>query len=141
MTPRKCLVSALVSGVLFALGLGLSGMADAANVLAFLDVTGDWDPALALVMAGAVTTYALAFRLVRRRRAPLWASSFDVPGTQAIDRRLLLGAAIFGVGWGMSGLCPGPALVNLASGATGILAFVVAMAAGSALYRITTDSR
>jgi uncharacterized membrane protein YedE/YeeE len=141
VTPRKCLVSALVSGLLFALGLGLSGMADAAKVLGFLDVTGDWDPALALVMVGAVTTYAIAFQLLRRRRRPLWAQSFDVPANRAIDRRLLAGAALFGIGWGMSGLCPGPALVNLASGATGILAFVAAMAAGSALYRITTDGR
>ena len=141
MAQRRRLGAAFIAGVLFAVGLGVSGMTDAANVVGFLDVTGDWKPALALVMVGAIAVYAVAFRLASRRSGPIWAPRFDLPARRVIDRPLVLGAALFGVGWGMAGLCPGPALVNLASGATEILAFVAAMATGGALYRMTTENR
>jgi uncharacterized membrane protein YedE/YeeE len=117
---------AFVAGVIFAAGLGLSGMTDPRNVLAFLDVTGAWDPSLALVMAGAIGVHALVAHRVR----PAPASA----ATARIDRRLILGAALFGLGWGVAGFCPGPAIVSLASFAPATLAFVAAMVAGMLLF-------
>ena len=121
------------AGVLFALGLGISGMTHPEKIIAFLDVTGAWDPSLALVMGGAVVTYAALYRAICRRSAPLFASGFAIPTRTEIDTRLLLGAAVFGVGWGLGGFCPGPALVALASGSPAVLAFVASMLAGMVL--------
>lgn len=121
-------------GLVFALGLGLSGMTMPSKVIGFLDVTGAWDPSLAFVMGGAVTVFAVIYRLARRRRAPLFGGSFAEP-PRAIDRKLLLGAAIFGVGWGLSGVCPGPGFVSLASGAWAPVIFVASMFAGMAIVR------
>jgi uncharacterized membrane protein YedE/YeeE len=121
-------IGALVSGLLFGLGLILSGMVDPAKVLNFLDVAGTWDPSLAFVMAGAIGVAAPGFWLVRRRTAPLADVAFHVPPADApIDRKLVIGAAVFGVGWGLAGFCPGPALVSLPLAAPGTLAFVAAM--------------
>ena len=135
---------AFACGLLFALGLGLSGMTQPSKVLAFLDVLGAWDPSLALVMAGAIAVHLPLSRLRRRAlQAPAdgigcAADDSDADGTGTlIDRRLVIGAAMFGVGWGLSGYCPGPAIVSLASGATGVLVFVGAMLVGVALYRRT----
>ena len=121
-------IGALVSGLLFGIGLILSGMVDPAKVLNFLDVAGTWDPSLAFVMAGAIGVAAPGFWLVRRRAAPLADPVFRVPPADApIDRRLLVGAAVFGIGWGLAGFCPGPALVSIPLAAPGTLAFVAAM--------------
>jgi uncharacterized membrane protein YedE/YeeE len=126
---------AFLSGAIFAIGLGVSGMTRPAKVLGFLDVTGAWDASLAFVMLGAIGLGVVGYRLVLRRGGPVLGGELDVPRRQDVDRRLLLGAAIFGVGWGLAGYCPGPALVSLASGHVGVIAFVAAMIAGQAVER------
>ena len=118
---------AFAVGVLFAVGLGISGMTHPSKVLAFLDLTGDWDPSLAFVMGGGVLVNFIVFRLALRRGAPLLAPSFSLSPTSPVDAPLILGAIIFGIGWGIGGFCPGPALVSLAGGATPVIAFVAAM--------------
>lgn len=116
-------------GLLFALGLGIGGMTRPEKVVGFLDVAGEWDPTLAFVMAGALAVALPAFPLVLRRPAPLAEARFAVPaGHRPIDRRLLLGATVFGIGWGMAGYCPGPAIVGLVTGQSWV--FVVFMALG-----------
>lgn len=127
-------VVAFVTGLVFALGLGLSGMTDPAKVLAFLDLAGAWDPRLMFVLGGATGLYLAVAPLVLRRRRPLLAPHFSLPTRRDLDPRLLSGAALFGVGWGLVGLCPGPALVDLAGGAPDILLFVAAMFAGMFLF-------
>jgi uncharacterized membrane protein YedE/YeeE len=126
-------VAAFVAGALFATGLVVSGMTRPDKVLAFLDVLGHWDASLLLVMAGAIAVHALAYRLVLRRGSPLFDVRFHVPARRDIDLRILLGAAIFGIGWGIAGYCPGPALVSAAGGAVAPVVFVLAMAAGMLL--------
>ncbi|MFG1422313.1 DUF6691 family protein [Roseixanthobacter liquoris] len=128
------LVPAL-AGLIFGLGLVVSGMANPAKVLNFLDIAGAWDPSLAFVMGGAVAVTAAGYRWVLAWRKPLFATRFQVPTRRDIDARLLVGAAIFGLGWGLSGLCPGPALTSLGLAAPGVLAFVPAMVAGMAAAR------
>ena len=128
-------VLAAIAGVLFGAGLLLSGMAESKNVLAFLDVGGAWDPRLAFVMIGAIGVHAIGYRLIVGRPRPLHDARFHVPTETAIDARLLAGAAIFGVGWGISGFCPGPALVSAAGGVTSAIVFVAAMLLGSFLSR------
>lgn len=126
----------LLSGGLFALGLTLGGMTNPANVAAFLDVAGAWNPALALVMGGAIGVYA-PLRLLLRRRGAAWGAAPEVPVYgERLQPATLLGAAIFGVGWGLSGYCPGPALAALGTGNLGALTFVGAMVAGIAGYRL-----
>jgi uncharacterized membrane protein YedE/YeeE len=120
---------AFASGLVFGAGLLVSGMTRPAKVIAFLDPLGAWDPSLALVMAGAVAVYALAAR--SRPRAPLAAPLFTAPPPPRIDRSLVAGAAIFGVGWGLAGYCPGPSLVSLATGGAGVLVFVGGMLLGN----------
>jgi hypothetical protein len=122
--------AALVSGLLFGVGLFISGMMNPAKVLGFLDVAGAWDPSLAFVMGGALGVNALAFALTRRRARPLFAETFSLPSLLEVDRQLLTGSALFGVGWGLVGLCPGPALASLLRGEPAIYAFVAAMALG-----------
>jgi uncharacterized membrane protein YedE/YeeE len=124
------LLAAGAAGALFGAGLLVSGMTQPARVLAFLDVTRRWDPRLALVMAAAVLVYALAYRRIRRRGAPWLGPQLHLPAPGAIDPPLVLGAALFGVGWGLAGLCPGPAFVSAASGSVPALAFAAAMLAG-----------
>jgi uncharacterized membrane protein YedE/YeeE len=123
----------LLAGLIFGCGLILSGMADPAKVLNFLDLAGHWDPSLAFVMGGAVIVTAIGYRLTFRRAKPVLDSSFRVPVTREIDRQLVLGAAIFGAGWGLVGLCPGPALVSIMLASPAIFAFVPAMLIGVAL--------
>lgn len=122
----KILVAA-IAGLLFGLGLALSNMMDPAKVLSFLDVAGHWDPSLILVMGGALGVTLPGFWLVLKRPHPLLDKQFYLPSAYQIDKRLLLGASLFGVGWGLSGLCPGPAIAGLASGRLDILAFVVSL--------------
>lgn len=133
-------VAALASGALFGVGLAMSGMTDARRVLGFLDVFGDFDPTLLFVLGGAVTATAILFRFVLRRGSPLLASTFHLSSLRRIDRRLLAGAAIFGVGWGIAGYCPGPVLAGLGLGSREALWFVPAMIAGMLLHRIVNRS-
>lgn len=119
-----------LAGLVFGLGLIVSGMADPAKVQNFLDLAGAWDPSLAFVMGGAVVATFLGYRLVWRRPAPVLNASFDIPASRAIDGQLLTGAALFGIGWGIGGFCPGPALTALPLLAPGTLAFVPAMILG-----------
>jgi uncharacterized membrane protein YedE/YeeE len=104
---------ALLSGILFGAGLALSHMIDPNKVLNFLDVTGHWDPSLLFVMIGAVSVAMIAFRFILKRSAPLWSTSFQLPQKKSLDLQLISGAAIFGIGWGMSGYCPGPSVTGL----------------------------
>lgn len=127
---------AFASGVLFALGLGISGMTLPARVVGFLDVAGAWDPSLAFVMIGAIGVHFFLVRAALRRQAPIFGGRFALPTRKDIDARLLLGAAIFGVGWGLGGLCPGPGLVSLASGAASPFIFVAAMMVGMQIARL-----
>ncbi len=129
--------AALVSGLLFGLGLAMSGMTDARRVLGFLDVAGDFDPTLLFVLGGAVATTLVMFRLVLARARPLFADAFRLPTARRIDAPLLAGAAIFGIGWGLAGYCPGPGLAGLGAGAVEALWFVPAMVAGLLLQRAT----
>lgn len=121
---------AFAAGLLFALGLGIGGMTQPAKVIGFLDVAGDWDPSLAFVMGGALLVYAVVARLALARPAPLLESKFFVPTRRDIDRPLVIGAVLFGAGWGLAGYCPGPALVSLGSGRASVLVFVAAMLLG-----------
>lgn len=131
------LLAALASGLLFGAGLALGGMTNPAKVLGFLDVTGAWDPSLAFVMGGALAVNALAYALTRKRAKPLFADAFALPTKRELDARLLGGAALFGVGWALVGLCPGPALASLARGEGEVFAFVAAMCAGMLAQRST----
>jgi uncharacterized protein len=131
----KRLASALLAGVLFAIGLGLSGMTDPNKVLGFLDVAGHWDPSLGLVMAAALAVHVGAAQWGLRAQKPLWAPAFSLPPYTTIDARLLAGSVIFGLGWGMSGFCPGPVLVDLVAPSAGVVTFVMAMLAGMFVAR------
>lgn len=126
---------ALVAGLIFGAGLGLSGMTKPAKVIGFLDLTGRWDASLAFVMVGAIGVYAIASRLILRRAAPLEDDRFHLPTSSAIDARLLVGAALFGIGWGIAGYCPGPVIVGLGSKQMAPLVFVGAMLLGMLAHR------
>lgn len=134
MTLRP-LVS-LVSGTLFGAGLAVGTMTNPVRVRGFLDVFGDWDPTLAFVMGGAVLVMGIAWRIQPRLKRPIFADGFSLPDRRDLDGRLLLGAAIFGVGWGIAGLCPGPAFAGLAMAPLPALVFVAAMLAGMAAARL-----
>ncbi|MFM7084109.1 MAG: DUF6691 family protein [Hyphomicrobium sp.] len=124
------LLANLILGLLFGFGLLLSGMTDPAKVQNFLDIAGTWDPSLAFVMGGAILVTATGYALVRRRKGPLLEPSFQIPNIQKVDRRLILGSALFGIGWGLGGFCPGPALTSLYQAASGTLVFVPSMLIG-----------
>lgn len=130
------LVIGLVAGVLFGFGLALSGMLDPARVRGFLDVTGDWNPSLAFVLAGAVIVAALGQAWGRRRTAPFFDKQFGWPPTRPITARLIAGSALFGIGWGLVGLCPGPAIAGLSLGLAPIAIFAAAMLAGMVLFAL-----
>lgn len=125
----------LMAGLVFGLGLAIAEMTNPLKVLAFLDLAGDWDPSLAFVMGGAVTVTALAFRFILRRPVPFYGERFHLPTLTQIDRKLLVGAALFGIGWGLAGYCPGPALATVLSGNSEVWWFVPAMLVGGALQR------
>lgn len=132
----KTALSAFVSGLIFAIGLGISGMTRPEKVLGFLDILGEWDPSLAFVMGGALFVYGVLFRLITRRKSPLIEERFMVPTRRDINARLLAGATLFGVGWGIGGFCPGPALASIVTGLTPVLIFVVSMLTGMGLFKL-----
>jgi uncharacterized protein len=127
-------VTSFVVGLVFGLGLLVSRMADPAKVLGFLDLAGDWDPSLALVMVGAIAVGAVGFALARRRPKALLGGPMRLPVARQIDRRLVVGSALFGMGWGLAGFCPGPALTAVGMGEPKALLFVLAMLAGMGIY-------
>jgi len=129
---------ALVCGVVFGAGLAVAGMTNPAKVLAFLDVAGAWDATLAFVMGGALAASAVGFAIARRRARPWLAESFAIPARREIDAPLVGGAALFGIGWGLVGLCPGPAIAALARGSPHALLFLAALLAGVLAHRVTT---
>jgi len=130
-------LAAFASGVLFAIGLAVSGMTRPSKVLGFLDVAGAWDPSLAFVMVGAIGVHFVLRKLVMKRSAPLFDTTFYMPSAKGITSALVVGAALFGVGWGLSGFCPGPALVTFGGGLRSSFVFVIGMVLGVALERIT----
>jgi uncharacterized protein len=134
----KALLVSFSSGIVFALGLGISGMTRPIKVIGFLDFAGNWDPSLACVMVGAIGVYFIAYRVKQGRSAPLFSEKFSIPELKDIDGSLIAGAAIFGAGWGLSGFCPGPAITSLASGATPVVVFTAAMAGGIYLHGLLT---
>jgi uncharacterized protein len=135
----KVLLTSFVSGTVFALGLGISGMTRPIKVIGFLDFFGAWDASLGLVMVGAISVYFVAYRWSAKMASPLLAPSFALPKRSDLDAKLIAGAAIFGAGWGLGGFCPGPALTSLVSGALPIFIFVAAMGTGMYLYTWVTD--
>jgi uncharacterized membrane protein YedE/YeeE len=139
MKLARCLAS-LVAGLLFGAGLALSGMTRPLKVLGFLDIAGQWDPSLLFVLGGAVLVATIAFRFVLRSGTPLFATSFDVPTNRVIDAPLIGGALLFGIGWGIAGYCPGPAIAQLAAPNLETLYFLPAMVAGWWLYRATAGA-
>jgi len=133
---NRSTLTAFLSGLLFGIGLLLAGMANPAKVLAFLDIAGHWDPSLALVMGGAIPVSAIGFYLARHRTAPLFSERFQLPTNTRLDKRLVLGALGFGVGWGLAGFCPGPALVALGTGSFKAVVFVTAMLSGRVIFEM-----
>jgi uncharacterized membrane protein YedE/YeeE len=131
----KKILSGFAAGLVFGIGLTVAQMTNPAKVLAFLDLFGDWDPSLAFVMGGAVLVTFLGFRLLRARTAPVCDSAMQWPTATAIDARLIGGAALFGLGWGLVGLCPGPAIASLGIAPQRTILFVAAMLAGMAVVR------
>ncbi len=129
-------VFAFLAGLVFGIGLLVSGMTDPAKVLGFLDVAGNWDPSLALVMVGAIAVGLVAFALAKPRARSLLGLPMQLPTARQIDRRLVLGSLTFGIGWGVAGICPGPALVLLGAGVPQGIVFVVAMLAGMAGFEL-----
>lgn len=134
-------LSAFFAGLLFGLGLLLAGMADPAKVLAFLDLAGDWDPSLALVMAGAIGVAALPLNLAQRRTKALLGGAMQLPNRRDLDARLIGGSLLFGVGWGIAGICPGPALAILLTGHWQAALFVAAMLAGMLIFTVLEGRR
>ena len=134
-------ITALVSGLIFGWGLMLAGMANPEKVLAFLDIAGAWDPSLALVMAGAIAVGSVAFTMASKRHRSYLGLSMNLPTSRVIDKRLVLGSLAFGIGWGMAGICPGPALVLLGSGSGKGTVFVAAMLLGMGIFEVLERSR
>jgi uncharacterized membrane protein YedE/YeeE len=126
----------LLAGLIFGLGLIISGMANPAKVLGFLDLAGNWDPSLVFVMGGAIAIGIVAFAVARRRTLSLLGTEMRLPTARHIDRRLISGSVLFGIGWGIAGFCPGPALVSLGTGEVKALVFVLAMLVGMGLYEL-----
>jgi uncharacterized membrane protein YedE/YeeE len=135
------ILAALAAGLTFGLGLALSGMLDPARVRGFLDVAGAWDPSLVFVLGGAVTVSGLGYLWSRRLSGPVLEARFDLPVRRRIDEPLIVGAALFGIGWGLSGFCPGPAVAALSTRAVPVLVFVAAMLIGMALHGLLPTAR
>jgi uncharacterized membrane protein YedE/YeeE len=134
-------LASLVAGLTFGLGLIVSGMANPAKVLGFLDLAGAWDPSLALVMAGAIAVGSIAFVFTKKRTTSMLGAEMRLPTAQHIDRRLVVGSTLFGIGWGVAGFCPGPGLVASGMGEVKALVFVAAMLAGMAVFELLERRR
>ena len=134
-------LASLFAGLTFGLGLIVSGMANPAKVLGFLDLAGAWDPSLALVMAGAIAVGSIAFLFANKRTKSLLGAEMKLPASREIDRRLVLGSLLFGIGWGVAGFCPGPGLVALGMGEVKALVFVAAMLAGMGVFELLERRR
>jgi uncharacterized membrane protein YedE/YeeE len=130
----KVLMS-LITGIVFGIGLVISGMTNPAKVIGFLDITGNWDYSLALVMGGAVVFNFFAFKLIKKRRASILGDAYECPTNRKIDKKLINGSALFGIGWGLIGICPGPGIVNLVNLDPSILLFVISMLIGMGIYK------
>ena len=141
MKPSVYTLSSFVAGLVFGIGLVVSGLVNPAKVLGFLDLAGAWDPSLAVVMAGAVAVGALAFAVAGKRASTLLGAPMALPAARGIDRRLVLGSLAFGVGWGLAGFCPGPALVALGAGKVKALVFVAAMLIGMLVFELAERAR
>ena len=128
--------AAFAAGLVFGIGLLVSGMADPSKVLGFLDITGRFDPSLAVVMASALPVAAIAYAIAKRRTATFAGAAFDLPTSRTIDRRLVAGSIVFGIGWGLAGVCPGPGLVVLGAGRSEGIVFVAALLAGMAAFEL-----
>ncbi|HIK38352.1 MAG: YeeE/YedE family protein [Geminocystis sp.] len=139
MKPQN--IIAILSGLLFGLGLGISQMVDREKVLGFLDVAGKWDATLIFVLGGAVVVTLIAFRFILSWKQPLLDSQFHLPARNDIDSKLIVGAAIFGIGWGISGYCPGPAVTSLVQFSPNPFLFVIAFVLGSLAYKFTTEGK
>ncbi|MDX1915748.1 MAG: DUF6691 family protein [Methylophilus sp.] len=140
-SPMLAILTALLSGLLFGLGLLFSGLANPAKVLAFLDLAGLWDISLALVMAGGISISMIAFTIARKRSASYLGLPVQIPSNRQIDRPLIMGAALFGIGWGLAGICPGPAVVLLGAGSLQGVIFLVAMLIGMGLFEVVYARR
>ena len=133
-------ISALIAGVVFGMGLTVAQMTNPAKVIGFLDLFGNWDPSLALVMGGALIVTTIGYRLVTKQSKPLFASNFDIPSNRNIDLRLITGSVLFGIGWGLVGLCPGPAIAAVSIGGLPIFVFLGAMVFGFYLVEIVATN-
>ena len=129
-------ITALIAGLIFGVGLVISQMVNPAKVIAFLDIFGNWDPSLAFVMGGALIVTAIGYRLVWTRQKPVFEERFQIPGNRKVDTRLAIGAVLFGIGWGLVGLCPGPAIAAISIGGTKAIGFLAAMALGMVLFQL-----
>lgn len=130
------IITPLLAGLLFGIGLLISGMNNPAKVRGFLDLFGDWQPALVAVMVAAITIFAVAYALSNKMKQPWFHGNFHRPSLTALDKRLFIGAGLFGIGWGMVGLCPGPALLNIMTGQEDILIFILALLAGNRIAHL-----
>ena len=137
----KSILIAYVSGLLFGLGLIVAGMVQPAKIIGFLDIFGNWDPTLGFVMAGAILVHGVSYYFIKRRISPLCDTKFYVASKSKIDAGLIIGSALFGVGWGLSGLCPGPSIVGLAMFSSYIIYFVLSMLMGIIIYRSFFDNK
>ena len=126
----KLWIVSFLAGFLFAFGLAMSGMTQPSKIINFLDVTGQWDPSLMMVMVGAMGVYMVFYRISLKQKAPFFSSEFRLPTQKQIDKKLVMGSGIFGIGWGLSGFCPGPAITSLVTGSSEVLIFVGALALG-----------
>jgi uncharacterized membrane protein YedE/YeeE len=134
-------LAALACGLVFGLGLAISGMMNPAKVIGFLDVAGDWDPTLAFVMGGALLIAIPAYRVILKQRRPVFSGGFSLPAEEKLDASLIWGSGLFGVGWGLVGFCPGPAVAAMVTGLPAVLGFVAAMIAGMALHAWISSER
>lgn len=130
------IIVALVSGILFGLGLLLAGMGNPAKILAFLDITGNWDPSLLVTMVVAMVISAIGYQLVKKRKSSVLNCPLQIPTSKLIDKKLLIGSALFGLGWGLGGICPGPAILLTGMGLTQGILFTLAMIAGMAIFQL-----
>jgi uncharacterized membrane protein YedE/YeeE len=137
----KPAIGSYLSGLIFAIGLAVSGMTQPKKVLAFLDIFGDWDPSLMFVMVGAIGAYSVVYRLVLKRQKPLIEDKLQIPEPRKVDKELILGAIIFGIGWGLAGFCPGPALTSLATLQKAPLIFGLGLIGGMITFKLLRDRK